>query len=342
LSFVGIFAWNESETYRLVRSIKNGSQFVHSPSKDRIFLELCPVSLEEIKRRASFANIIGIVGPKSTGKSYSLTALGYELENVVKFTLSSNNYGITSELGDQLVRGLADAIVFEMRQQICNLPWPFTRFRLSSINSKKIIANVFQKVHRDTGIPVTLLLDIDMKSQNADFNCEKLTRALKAMVCDAEMMQCVFAASEGLLFQAEANREPRLELLYSRELSIEASIAYLKRFSENENVDVCDLSGFPRVFSNLNRYRASGDKKTFVEGFARSNKIKLQRLSVQQRDLLRKALSHPIDVNDYMNCKLTEDDVMQMVKLNILILTPSGEFEIQFDSWRETIENFPN
>jgi hypothetical protein len=130
LSFVGVFAWNESETYRIARSIKNGSQFVRSQSKDRIALELCPVSVMEIRKIMSFANFIGIVGPKSTGKSFALTALGYELENVVKFTLNSSNYS-TKTFGV----GLPEAILSELRRRVYTLPWPFTRFRISSVDA---------------------------------------------------------------------------------------------------------------------------------------------------------------------------------------------------------------
>jgi hypothetical protein len=327
LSFASIFVWNECEPYRLAKSIKNGSQFVRFQSKDRISHELFPVSLEEIKRRMNFSRIIGIVGTKSTGKSVILTALGNQLENVVKFTLNSSNYRV----------GLTEAILFEMRQQIYTLPWPFTRIRLSSIDSDKIVANAFQKLRHNTGIPVTLLLDID----NPAINCEDLIREIK-MVCDDELVYCIFAASENLNFQVEAHRERRLMLFYSSELSIEASTAFLKQSEKIENFEVSDLYCFPRIFSNLHNFGESRDKKAFVDEFTESCRVSLQKLSSEQRDLLQMALSQAVDMNDYKNCKLTERQVMDMVDLNILTQTSTGKFKIKFDVWRQAIEKFPN
>jgi hypothetical protein len=331
LSFAGIFAWNESEPYRIAKSIKNGSHFLRSQSKDRILQELCPVSLEEIKRRMAF----GIVGPKSTGKSYTLTALGYELQNVIKFTLNSSNYGVGSESAGI---GLPETILSELRKRVYTVPWPFTRFRISSVDASEIISNIFKQVHRDTGIPVTLLLDIDIRTHNLYFSCEKLTRELKAMVCDAEMMYCVFAASEGLLFQVQARREPRLKLFHSKELSIKSSTAYLKKFEKIANVDIADLYCFPRIFGNLHDYGVSHDKKAFIDAFIKSNNEVLQRITPSQRNFLKNTLSHAdFGIADYKKHELTEEEVMELVNKNILILNRTGRFEIQFDSWKHTI-----
>ena len=270
-SFSGVtaLAWNESEPYRIAMSIKNGSHFVHYQSKDLISQELCPVSLDEIKRRMGLSikpSLIGIVGPRVLGSL------------ILWLLWDMNSKMLSNSLWIQ-------AILFEMREQVYSLPWPFTRLRLSSIRSNKLIANVFQKVRQDTGIPVTLLLDINTKTQNLGFSCKNLTRELKEMVCDDELMQCVFVASEGLLFQAQAQLEPRLKLLFSWELSIDASVTYLKRFEKMENVR------FPRIFENLDDYGSSQDKKAYFLMALQSRTFKFSRNSMHRKESFWKLLS---------------------------------------------------
>jgi hypothetical protein len=199
---------------------------------------------------------------------------------------------------------------------------------------------VFQKVYSDTRIPVTLLLDIDVTTRNASFS---LTRELKAMVCDAEIMQCVFAASEGLLFQDQARREPRLQLFYSKELSISASVVYLKKFAKmKEHIEISDLSSFPRIFRNLDDYAASQDKKAFIESFLKTNIEFLKELALSQRKFLKVALTkEDVGVDEYEGFQLKKTDLIELAKKNVLIVNHNRRFEIQFDCWREAIQMIP-
>jgi len=282
--------------------------------------------------------IVGIIGPKSTGKSCSLTALGYQLDNVVMFSLNSSNYG--TRLGANVLEsdgtGLKEGILCELRKNVYNVPWPFTRIRLSSVDAGAILANAFQRVRQDTGVPVSLLLDIDMKTQIAGFSCETLTRELKAMVCDARLMHCCFAASEGLLFQGQARREPRLRLFYSHELSVELALKYV-----GNGAAACDLLRFPRVFDQLDSYAISPDKSAFVEEFTTSGNQVLKKLSLSERNFLKCASSQAhVGVDEYQKFGLAEEVVMELVKKNILTVNGSGMFEIQFDYWRQAITAF--
>jgi hypothetical protein len=69
--------------------------------------------------------------------------------------------------------------------------------------------------------------------------------------------------------------------------------------------------------------------------------LEVERISPSQRKFLKSALCE-VDVgfDDYRKYHLTEKEVMELVKKNILTVNHSERFEIQFDSWRKAVPEF--
>jgi hypothetical protein len=302
LSLAGVFAWNESESYRLAQSIQTGQQF---KAEDGVQLDFCTVPLAEIKCRLNrCSSLSGIVGPRSTGKTYALHALGLDMKNVVTCSLNSINCKVEQTNQPILAAFLAaltddarkidlpDEFIKQLRSRIYVLPWPLNRLRLSSFDSHELLSKVFSQVKEDTGVPVTMLLDIDVNKATMKVNTESIVRQLKSLCADDELMRCVFSASEGNPFQDETRREPRLELFLSHELSIEKAIRFLKEYGSKEYQCFTedelnsDLKIFPRTFTHLMKYAHAGNRTAFVQ-----NQELLYQNSVKELSLPKKTLT---------------------------------------------------
>jgi hypothetical protein len=245
---------NHTEEYRMARAIRDGSYFASPVPEEKIDESLLPVPLQLMQQKvASESTFCGMVGPKGVGKSYALDKLGYTLPNVVKLHISAVK-----------PCDLSDLLVSHLKGKIFVAPFPWNRLRLTNYESTVTIQNVFNKVHRETKSPVTVLIDMDaatvsgpvsanvpgflggsyasVKTTPADIlplalSVDKFTRDAKKLSADMRLMQLFFIASEGLLFQYQAQREPRLCLFLTSELSVAASKSYLKQYY---NVDVVD------------------------------------------------------------------------------------------------------
>jgi len=297
----------------------------------------------------------GIVGLKSTGKSVTLDQVGSRMENVVKIQVKD----FTPELSVPLLS--------HMREGILTLPFPWCHMRLKSQTATKIVGNVFDRVKRNTGTPVTVLIDINPKQKfsgsvkdkvnsswiewfighrlpsqelfeqellkmiPAPFYADIFVRDVKNLVADEGIMQCLFAASEGMELQDQAEREPRLRLLLAKELSVDISKKFLKKYYQLDSVDVLHLRKIPRTFSKLQDYGQAPDKEFFVAEQFSGTIQKIKRLPSKQLEFIMKAQSHPVGRDDYTK-ELSEEDVKAMVAANLLYKNGAALYEIQFDA----------
>jgi len=261
-----------------------------------------------------------------------------------------------------------EEILFHMRTKIFTLPFPWCHFRLNTyLTATHIVKNVFDRAKRKTGKPATVLIDLKPKLKMSGSVQDKVTLSwtewfignrlpsrelfeqellrkiipapfyanlfvndIKDLVADKGIMQCLFAASEEIL-QDQVTREPRLRIFLAKELSIDISKKFLKKYYQLDNVDVLHLQKIPRTFSNLQSYGEASDKESFVE-VQFHNKIEvLMRLPPKQLEFIMKARSHPVGRIDYTT-ELSEEDVKAMVAANLLYKNMAGRYEIQFDS----------
>ncbi len=342
-----VVIWNHREPKRIAKSIVNGGQSSGRNPCDEESIKFCPDFLEnEIKRRLDDCEyrryLFGIIGPSGSGKSFALHALEQKLENTVHFSLDPTDYERTKSIKESGT-DLEKAILAKMREKIFTLPGFLSQIKLTNHSADLILEKAFKKVEKDTDVPVTLLIDLNMRNPNDKFNCENLTRHLKSLVSDSQIMNCVFAASRGSLFQSEALREPALNLFYTKELPLDVSIPFLKYVNNalaDSEIDASDLSHIPRTFVNLSVYAqlSSKERNEFVDKVMRSNKNIIQNLSPNQRKLLLLASSLPdVGYSEYSSCQLNENDMQEMVNLEILSPTRSGKYNIQFDCWKSIL-----
>ena len=360
---------NHSEHYRMARMIKQGSLRPSAATFDAKYCQF-PIGSIESTLKKDPDLFCGLVGNKSTGKSTTLEYVASKQKNCIYCNVDGNG----SFHLDDIIYGV-------MKDSIFTMPWFLSQIRLNgSLKRRTIIEKVFRKVKENTGEPVTVVVDIasendlafdkevlasaeSMKdafmTKNASisfssFNATVFTKQVKHYVADAKVMRCLFAASEGLMFQAEALREPRLKIYLSKELTIDMSKTYLddKCDVPVEIVDNLVLQKFPRTFSSLRSFADTVDKDEFIRGAFKSEKAKIEEtfrscsvplLPFSRHPVLslyQLALQRPIQADDIQNiCRLSESQFLAaFVKTNIFQPTKGGEFILQFDVTKEAVE----
>jgi len=261
---------------------------------------------------------------------------------------------------------MCDSLHESLKNSVYHLPWFLDRMRFDSfLSSNAIVAKVFEDVNKTSGTPVTAVFDInpitssgftpnqvpflsspgvfekvvrDPKSlaPSFSFDARSFTRQVKTLV-DSGVMQCLFAATEGINFQAEAIREPRLRLFEAFELPISISENYLqKNFGITPNKEVIEqLHHFPRTFTNLEVFAEHVDRKAFVDyNFKHEmDKIKDTLSNPKAKEIYCLALTRDIDIFDFPKLNVSKDEVMKMlVEPNIFTVTLHQTYKFQFDA----------
>jgi len=262
---------------------------------------------------------------------------------------------------------LCDALHECLKKSVYRLPWFLDRMRLdSSLTSEDIITKVFRDVKKNSGTPVTAVIDIHPPTSNnihnqvpslsspgvferavqdpkslvlSSFDARSFTRQVKQLV-DKGVMQCLFAATERLSFQVEAVRESRLDLFMASELSIIISERYLQQLglvtNEKEKREL--LSHLPRSFTNLKDFAQKEDRKVFVDSQFEKEMAKIRvTLSdpkdLKVKDIYRLALKRDLNILDFYEFKYSQDEVMKVfVEPNIFTVTLEQLYQFQFDA----------
>jgi hypothetical protein len=292
------FASNQTEEYRMAAAIKQGRVMPTYPAAhDKRFCQFPTSQIKDVIY--SSPNLFcGLVGVKSTGKSTELEAIASQEENVV-YIVRDGTQG----------RDLDDVLYETMRESIWRMPWLLSQIRLPQTSRRrKMVENVFSMVLEDTKVPVTIVIDLsyekestfgaDMTSMEgvadalgsgtaiglSSFSPRQFVKEIKHYVVDVKLARCLFAASEGLLFQELSHYEPRLQLFIAGELSLDMATQYLAYLttvdmpggsSGPSNTDA-HLSMFPRTFASLKKYSLAKDKKVFVQTAMRWEEVKVQ------------------------------------------------------------------
>jgi len=352
-STASIFLYNHTEWWRMARNIQRGKLF---SSKKTVKLDpsFCQFPLDHLALVAKDGNAFcGLVGLKSTGKTSALELVAKDMTNVVYITMERDD-------------DVCDALHKCLKKSTFHLPWFLDRVRLDSyLTSEDIVREVFKAVTENSGTPVTVLIDISLTpssmqlpslsspgvfeaavqepkslvpSSSFSFDTRSFTRQVKELV-ESGIMQCLFAATEGLSFQAEAVHEPRLHLFMADELSIPISGRYLQQM---KNVVINDeekqlLSLFPRTFANLDAFaKPKTNRKEFALNKYHSEKSKIMKTGTHGTkvyDVYKLALERDIVIRDLneLNFPLKEF-VKLFVVSNIFTMTLEETFKFQFDA----------
>ena len=241
--YVGAYVYAQTEHDRMANQIisrkLNGCETTTSLKN-----EFCQVDLKEIERildQESF--FAGIVGVKSSGKTSALKLLSDRRANVVYVNMPLDEKRVLDRLYQML------------RKSVWTFPTCFDKVRSEVYSDPEyVVTQVFSRVQKKTGRPVTTVIDIVPGSgkETPNYKARAFVREIKFLVSDKKLMRCVFASSEGTGFQIEARREPRLKLLITHELPIDSAVSYIKEVTGTTvSDDVRELLlKFPRTFSN--------------------------------------------------------------------------------------------
>jgi len=348
-----VFGFNSTERWRMERAIRQGKLSVEPTKREEeeLSLSLCQFSIPEIIEAVNDApnGFCGIVGVKDTGKTSTLKLVANQMPNVVYFTLKKDD--VCVELYERL------------KKSVTHLPWFLDRMRLdSSLSSEDIVMKVFRNVKKTSGTPVTTIFDINLTSEfhlpspsspgvfergirypeslapSLEFNAGSFTRQVKLLV-EAGATQCLFAASEGLKFQAEAARESRLHLFMASELSTPISEKFLQqKFDLALNKEEKEmLYRFPRKFTNLRDFAKAKDRKAFADSKFEEEKEKIEntdpRTNQKVAQLYHLALKQPIGGRNLNDLGFSKEEVRRMfVDPNIFTVTPQQKYQFQFDA----------
>jgi hypothetical protein len=220
-------AWNYSESSRMARQVCLGSLSVPSPpSFEERFCQFPIKHVLDISRSAPDL-FSGLVGVKSTGKTMTLCYLASQGKNCIYVQMRP---GSDEDLDKILLARLQKSVI--------TLPWFLDKLRLNwDQSARDRVEDVFQRVNKRTNEKVFAVIDLTDDSDklvSVPFNARRFTCQIKHYVSDVRLIQCIFSASEGLMFQAESYREPRLHLFLSKELSLDLLFTYKVLFGQVE------------------------------------------------------------------------------------------------------------
>jgi energy-coupling factor transporter ATP-binding protein EcfA2 len=324
--------------------------------------------------RTQPTNIVGLIGPKGTGKSQYLKHLASQQQErsiyieVPEFT----NFNLS----------LSDRIYDVLRDEIFVLPFPLNLmqfFAKGGTKSERLL-RVLKKVAKEDG-KVSLFVDFSEQCETrypfmdwherclssllgnvlgtrypseGVFRASMFTRETKALVDDKDLVRCIFASSQVSAFELEARREPRLSLFQSaNELSIDDATVYiLKKYGILSSHSTRELlRRIPRTFANLNKFSICKDQ----DDFARKNiSSQISRIisSVQDTSswsgyhsgamkLLKLALQRELreeDLQQYGGMKLEQFRAI-FVETDILYRLANGGYDFKFEATKEAARN---
>ena len=149
-SVIGCYAWNATESRRMARQIRNG-QFRPEASAE-YEQNFCLFD----RGRMQNAQMVALVGLKSTGISSTLSQFLRERQNPFHLSLTDGN--------------LYDALHEEMKKAVLCLPFLAHHLRWdASKTSKDIVIEVFKLVQEQTGSPVQLGVDVVLNPHDSAF-----------------------------------------------------------------------------------------------------------------------------------------------------------------------------
>ena len=349
---VGVFAsyvWNATETHRMARKIRRGYFQPKAPADyDHRFCLFDRYMMEK-------AQMVGLVGLKSTGKSSTLSHFLRERPNPFHLSLTHGN--------------LYDAMYDEMKKKVLCLPFFADHLRWDAgKNSKDIVIEVFELVQEQTGSPVQVGVDVVLNPptlpvEGADkavmtvqgvllgtassfpffssINIIKLVKDVKWLCADARVASAVIASGEGL--ELLSVNEPRLEKLMAEEMPLEKAKEYLQHIHAEGYTEEM-LKNIPRTFGSLQRFKRAQDEEAFcqreMEVWQKRVEESKGRCSHEGKDggltaaklLYSKALGGDVDYDDIcQHCKDKQNFVANFVKPNLFTPTAGAKYKFQFD-----------
>ncbi|CAJ1409668.1 unnamed protein product [Effrenium voratum] len=345
---IGCYAWNATETQRMARQICKG--------------HFQPDALADYEERFCLfdrnmmenAQMVGLVGLKSTGKSSTLSHFLRERPNPFHLKLKDGN--------------LYDALHQKLKKAVLCLPFLADRLRWDAAKtSEDIVIEVFKLVQEQTGSPVQLGVDVVLNPmilpleaadkavktvQNlflptpssvpifSSINIIMLVKDVKWLCADERVASAVIASSEGL--ELLSVNEPRLEKLMAEEMPLEKAKDYLQHIHARDYRDEM-LRKIPRTFSSLQRFKTAQDKEDFcqkqMEAWMLSVKESKGHCSHEGKDggltaakaLYRKALGGAVDYDDIcQHCTDQQNFTANFVRPNLFTPT-AGAYKLQFD-----------
>ena len=297
------------------------------------------------------AQMVALVGLKSTGKSSTLSQFLRERQNPFHLKLTDGN--------------LYDALHEEMKEAVLCLPFLARHLRWdASKTSEHIVIEVFELVQEQTGSPVQLGVDVVLNPptvplEGADkavksvqslilptpsfsaFNIIKVVKDVKWLCADARVASAMMASSEGL--ELLSVNEPRLRKLMAEEMTVEKAKDYLQHIHAKGYTDEM-LKKIPRTFSTLQDFKTVPDKEDFCEKekkrWMKSVEKSIGHCSHEGTDgglkaaeaLYGKALGGAVKYRDIcQHCKDEQNFVTNFVRPNLFTPTDSAEYKFQFD-----------
>ena len=349
---MGSYAWNATESQRMARQIRIGRfRPKASAEYDQNF---CLFD----RGRMQNAQMVALVGLKSTGKSSTLSQVLRERQNPFHLSLTDAN--------------LYDALHEEMKKAVLCLPFLARHLRWdASKTSKDIVIEVFELVQEQTGSPVQLGVDVVLNPPTAPlegadkavksvqsltlptpssvpifsaFNIIKVVKDVKWLCADARVASAVMASSEGL--ELLSVNEPRLRKLMAEEMTVEKAKDYLQHIHAKGYTDEM-LKKIPRTFSSLQRFQDSAGEGGLLregDGGVDEESEGIQKTLLQRyfgifgggtkaaKALYGKALGGAVDYDDIcQHCKDEQNFVTNFVRPNLFTPTEGAEYKLQFD-----------
>jgi len=346
---MGSYAWNATESQRMARQIRIGRfRPKASAEYDQNF---CLFD----RGRMQNAQMVALVGLKSTGKSSTLSQFLRERQNPFHLKLTDGN--------------LYDALHEEMKEAVLCLPFLARHLRWdASKTSEHSVIEVFKLVREQTGSPVQLGVDVVLNPptvplEGADkavksvqslilptpssvpifsaFNIIKVVKDVKWLCADARVASAMMASSEGL--ELLSVNEPRLRKLMAEEMTVEKAKDYLQHIHAKGYTDEM-LKKIPRTFSTLQDFKTAPEKEDFCEKekkrWMKRVKESIGHCSHDGKDggltaakaLYGKALGGAVDYDDIcQHCKDEQNFVTNFVRPNLFTPTDSAEYKFQFD-----------
>ena len=348
---------NETEEFRITRRLKNGDYGIKTPP-DEFNIEFCAFNEDLHMIKKSFVrsgNFVGLVGLKSTGKSKTLQYLASE----------NNERSIYCEIPIDNYTSIADAIYRRMYDDLFKMPFFLSMLRFDLDRTRrKVVLSVLENIVKD-GKRVRVFVDIvrsgesssnvvvenvpNLPSLTKPFRAENFIRETKNLAEDKGLIQLMFASSEGLMFEDEANREQRLRIFQSNELSLEISKKYLKAKFNYDCPDDTLLQQIPRTFVSLQDFGECGNKFEYAVDTLDSHVKKITKSITKDEEssqkrleaLLSLALSQSIGfIEIHKIGGLTEEQFIdQFVKTNIFRPNKrNGTYTFQFDVTRLAVK----